>query len=55
MADTKHIDDLVVARRRKKSELVELGAEIAASARSVVVAFVDMADSTAMKHEHEPG
>lgn len=54
MAEKKSIDDLVTARRRKKSELAELGAEITASARPIAVCFVDLADSTALKHDRDP-
>jgi class 3 adenylate cyclase len=54
VTDKKHIDELVAERHRRQSELVSLGAEIASSARPIVVAFVDLADSTALKHERKP-
>jgi len=50
----KHIDELVTIRNRKRDEFVEIGNKIALSATSIVVAFVDMADSTQMKQDREP-
>ncbi|MHB8524339.1 MAG: adenylate/guanylate cyclase domain-containing protein [Limisphaerales bacterium] len=47
------IDDLIRAREQKQSELREIGKDIQRSARDVVVAFVDLVDSTAIKVEHE--
>jgi class 3 adenylate cyclase len=50
----KHIDELVATQNRKRAELVAIGKEIALSATPIVVAFVDLAESTQMKQDREP-
>ena len=50
----KNIDELVETRHRKKEELLVIGQEIASSVRPIVVAFVDLAESTQMKQDREP-
>jgi class 3 adenylate cyclase len=54
MDTTKNIDDLVRRRREKRAELAEIGSEIMSSARDVVVLFIDLTDSTAMKESDAP-
>jgi class 3 adenylate cyclase len=51
---TKNIDELIAARTLKKAELRETGIRIASASTPVVVAFVDLAESTRMKQEFEP-
>lgn len=53
-AQEKHIDEKIKERALKKGELADLGDEIALSARPTVVAFIDLADSTAMKEDRAP-
>jgi class 3 adenylate cyclase len=50
----KYIDELVTTRKRKQVELIQIGQEIASLATPIVVAFVDLADSTQMKQNCEP-
>ncbi len=50
----KHIDHLVETHTRKKAELRETGRNIASSETPIVVAFVDLAESTQMKQDREP-
>lgn len=50
----KHIDELVATRTQKQAELLAIGREIASSAKPIVVAFVDLAESTQMKQDREP-
>lgn len=50
----KSIDDLVVTHREKQFELLALGRQIAQSATAVVVAFVDLSESTQLKQDREP-
>lgn len=42
----KQIDELVATRIQKQAELLANGREIASSAKPIVVAFVDLAEST---------
>jgi class 3 adenylate cyclase len=49
----KHIDELVMARNQKWAEFVEVGKEIALSATPIVVAFVDLSESTQMKEDRK--
>ncbi|MDO8291865.1 MAG: adenylate/guanylate cyclase domain-containing protein [Gallionella sp.] len=51
---TKSIDNLVSTHLEKQLELVTLGRKIAQSATPVVVAFVDLSESTQMKQDHQP-
>jgi class 3 adenylate cyclase len=51
---SKSIDDLVAAHRVKQLELLRLGQEIAESATPIVVAFVDLSESTQLKQDNEP-
>jgi class 3 adenylate cyclase len=51
---SKSIDDLVVTHREKQVELLALGRQIAQSATPVVVAFVDLSESTELKQDNEP-
>jgi class 3 adenylate cyclase len=53
-AHEKHIDEKIKERALKQGELADLGDEIARSARPTVVAFIDLADSTAMKEDRPP-
>jgi hypothetical protein len=50
------IDRLVESRALKTTELQELGQLIAESSTPIVVAFIDLANSTQMKQEqaHDP-
>jgi class 3 adenylate cyclase len=50
----KHIDELVTTRIRKQAELIQIGQKIASLATPIVVAFVDLTDSTQMKQNCEP-
>jgi class 3 adenylate cyclase len=50
----RNIDELIAARSLKKAELREIGIRIASASTPVVVAFVDLAESTRMKQEFEP-
>ena len=50
----KHIDKLVTTRMLKQDELVEIGRKIAALSTPIVVAFVDLAESTQMKQDRKP-
>src|SRR5712691_4508633 len=50
----KHIDELVATRNQKQAELLTIGHKIASSATPIVVAFVDLAESTQMKQDHTP-
>jgi class 3 adenylate cyclase len=52
--DEKHIDELVAKQKQKLNELREIGQEITSSATPIVVAFVDLAKSTQMKHDTVP-
>jgi class 3 adenylate cyclase len=52
--ETKNIDELIAARSLKNAELREIGIRIASASTPVVVAFVDLAESTRMKQEFEP-
>jgi class 3 adenylate cyclase len=55
MEETKKtIDELVATRTGKRAELLEIGRRIASSATPIVVAFVDLAESTQMKQDREP-
>ena len=49
----KHIDELVATRTQKQAELLANGREIASSAKPIVVAFVDLADSTQIKQDRQ--
>jgi class 3 adenylate cyclase len=49
----KHIDELVTTRNQKQAELLAIGRKIASSSTPIVVAFVDLAESTQMKQDHE--
>jgi class 3 adenylate cyclase len=51
--ETKNIDELIAARTLKKAELREIGIRISSPSTPVVVAFVDLAESTRMK-QFEP-
>lgn len=50
----KHIDAKIKEHSARKSELEDLGRDIAALARPSVVAFIDLADSTAIKENRAP-
>jgi len=50
----KHIDTKVADHSRKRAQLKKLGKEISESARETAVAFIDLADSTAMKEAARP-
>jgi class 3 adenylate cyclase len=54
MDETKSIDEPVVARTLKNAEFQAIGSKIAAESTPVVVAFVDLAESTQMKQELKP-
>jgi len=49
MGETKNIDGLIASQTKEKAELLAIGTEIESSATSIVVAFVDLAESTQMK------
>lgn len=50
---TKSIDNLVSTHLEKQLELATLGKEISQSATPVVVAFVDLSESTQIKQDHQ--
>ena len=50
----KHLDELVATQAQKRDKLRAIGREIASSATPIVVAFVDLAESTQMKQGREP-
>jgi class 3 adenylate cyclase len=50
----KNIDELVATRTQKQAELLVIGRKIATSATPIVVAFVDLTESTQMKQDREP-
>jgi class 3 adenylate cyclase len=50
----KHIDELVATQTQKQTELLEIGRKIASSATPIIVAFVDLAESTQMKQDRAP-
>ncbi len=50
----KHIDEIVENLQKKAKEMKDLGREIRESATSLVVAFIDLADSTLIKEEVDP-
>ena len=50
----KNVDDLIRLRQEKQFELQLIGKRIKESAESIVVAFVDLANSTAMKGQFPP-
>jgi class 3 adenylate cyclase len=51
---SKSIDQLISSYISKKHELAELGAQIRSSEHNVVITFVDLAGSTALKGQVEP-
>ena len=51
---SRSIDAKIRERALRKSELEDLGQEISSSTRDVVVCFVDLSDSTDMKHDGNP-
>jgi class 3 adenylate cyclase len=48
------VDELIRARKQKRAELQGLGDRIRASGREIVIAFVDLADSTLLKTKFDP-
>jgi class 3 adenylate cyclase len=54
MDETKNIDGLIATQTKKKAELLAIGRKIESSATPIVVAFVDLAESTQMKQNREP-
>ncbi len=51
---SKHIDEKIKERALKRAEIEDLGEEIAQSAKPVVIAFIDLSDSTTMKFDRKP-
>ncbi len=50
----KSIDQIIEKQELRQDELQEIGAEIRSSSSKIVVAFIDLADSTQLKQDQEP-